>query len=76
MFGAILVVEGLKDHLLSYTMLCLSLITPVATTIVFRCKIGQRWPLRADPNNEQAGVEYDVMFLILSFIGMGLISML
>lgn len=51
--GSLLVTNGLHYHLLSFTMLCVGLITPVVTTIVFASKIGLRWMVRTLSSNEE-----------------------
>lgn len=38
--GALLVTNGLKHHLLSFSMLCVAMITPVVSTITYKSKFG------------------------------------
>jgi len=72
--GSLLVVHGLNSHLLSYTMLCLSVITPVATTIVYHSKIGCRWELKPDEFDEQADMVYEFGYLLATILVVALIS--
>jgi len=74
--GTILIVKGLKDHLLSYTSICLSLITPVVSTIVYHTKTGLNWSLRQSTVGEQVELTHEIAFLFVAIMGMALVSTL
>ena len=74
--GAILVTKGLRDHLLSYTSICLSLVTPVASTIAYHTKIGPQWAMRQIVDGEQVDISYELGFLFVAIMGMALVSTL
>ena len=72
--GTILLVKGLKDHLLSYTSICLSLITPVVATITYHSKIGKMWNYRQSNAGEQVDLSQEIGYLFVAIMGLALIS--
>ena len=74
--GSILLASGLKHHLLSYNMLCIALLTPVAMTITFNNKSHHSWPVVEHTLNEQVDMTYEVGFLFITIMCMAMISML
>jgi hypothetical protein len=70
------VVKGLKDHLLSFTTICLGLITPVASTIAYHCKTGLKWSYRSSSVGEQVDLSQEIGFLFVAIMGLALISTL
>lgn len=74
--GLVLITRGLQTHLFSYTMMSLSVLTPVMTTIVYHSKLARRWAIRPEPFEEQAEIFYEAGFLIVSVMVMALIAKL
>lgn len=71
--GAMLITMGLKHHLLSFTTLCVGLITPVMSTITFKSKIGLRWSLKKS-GSDTVTLSYEVGYLAAAVMGIVLVS--
>lgn len=76
MTGSILLASGLQHHLLSYNVLCIALLTPVAMTITFNHKRENSWPLSLSSINEKVDLTYEVGYLFITIMGMAFMSML
>jgi len=68
-----LITMGLKHHLLSFTTLCVGLITPVMSTITFKSKIGLRWSLKKS-GSDAVTLSYEVGYLAAAVMGIVLVS--
>ena len=71
--GVMLITMGLNHHLLSFTTLCISLISPVMSTIAFKSKIGLKWSLKK-LGAETVILSYEVGYLAAAVMGMVLVS--